>query len=192
MAVSLLRRLASLIILPAIAKVLREILRIVTDYLAGFAQNPCDVKGACNFLRSPSVYPANAIMHDALQFKRSVIDEFFFTIIYTIIIYMLAISAFKLIDQIPAQVLRWMGDGARPFADEMRDSTENLTQYTAVGGFTMTNRLTDSMTKGASQMGAGIARGLTPNTTGAHVAPTKGVGNLGKSSTTPKPPSKTP
>lgn len=50
-----------------------------------------------------------------LAYVRSVVDGFFYTIVYTIIMYILALSSFKLIDLFPKNILRWMGAHADPF-----------------------------------------------------------------------------
>jgi hypothetical protein len=92
-----------------------------------------------------------------MEFKRDVVDEFFFTIIYTIIVYMLATSSFKLIDQIPNQILRWMGAGVQTFSDRAGDPAQNLVQYAAFGGMNVTNQVTGIMQQGAR--GAGQAGG---------------------------------
>jgi len=68
------------------------------------------------------------------QFQRGVIDKFFFTIMYAILVYMMATSSFKLIDAIPKNIMRWMGSGVVTFNDNSGDPTANLTQYTAVAG----------------------------------------------------------
>lgn len=171
--------IGALIIFSAVVKVLNEIFTLVTANLAGFDNNPCQVTaiaGDCARLGTTAVgqpsnntmsNPANTVMQEVLSFKRDTIDEFFFTIIYTVIVYMLATSSFKLIDQIPATILRWIGSGERSFVDgdKERDLTGEMTRYTAFGGFSMTSNLTQGIVGAASKVGEGVAgagKGLVP------------------------------
>ena len=64
---------------------------------------------------------------------RGPIDEFFFTVIYTIIAYLMAMSSFKLIDIIPNNILRWMGQSVSTFNDEAENPAEGLVGKAAVG-----------------------------------------------------------
>ncbi len=43
------------------------------------------------------------------------LDAFVFTIIFALMAYGVAVAAFKLIDKIPNEIMRWMGAGVRPF-----------------------------------------------------------------------------
>ena len=64
---------------------------------------------------------------------RSAIDEFFFTVIYTIIVYLMGMSSFKLVDLIPNNILRWMGQSVATFGDQREDSGQALTSTSTVG-----------------------------------------------------------
>ncbi|MEO0374275.1 MAG: DotA/TraY family protein [Cyanobacteria bacterium P01_A01_bin.17] len=86
------------------------------------------------------------------QFDRSIIDDFFFTVVYAIIVYMIATASFKLIDKIPDNILRWMGQGVSSFGDINEDPTQSLTKYAALGGLT------------AGQKAAGAVQGLAGGT----------------------------
>ena len=98
-----------------------------------------------------------------LEEKRSIVDEFFYTIIYTIIVYLLATSSFKLIDQIPNSILRWAGAGVQSFGDNRDDPTQGLVQYAAFGGANMAGQVSGALTEGARAGGlavGGAGRGL--------------------------------
>lgn len=134
--------IGSLIIFAAMVRTLHDIFPLVTSNLAGFDNNPCDAAtGGCNFTGNTVVNPTNPVVAQLLEFKRSVVDEFMFTIIYTIIVYMMATASFKLIDQVPQQILRWMGAGVQVFADNMPDAAEGLKGYIATSGYLMTSKL---------------------------------------------------
>lgn len=71
-----------------------------------------------------------------VSFKREIVDQFFFTVVYAIVVYMMATAAFKLVDSIPDNILRWMGIGVSSFGDLHDDPTGSLTRYAALGGMT--------------------------------------------------------
>lgn len=135
--------LASLAIFTAQVKVLHELFDIVTNNLTGF-DGDTTVPGM--------LYTAglNAM---GFEFKRDPVDEFFFTIIYTIIVYLLATGSFKLIDQIPNEILRWMGTGARAFADRRDDPVSSLTTYATFGGAQISGQVTNILSSGAFGIG---------------------------------------
>ena len=89
-----------------------------------------------------------------IEYKRDIIDEFMFTIIYTIVAYMIATSSFKMIDQVPNSILRWMGAGVQSFNDQRDDAVPGLVQYAGIGGYGMANQVTGAMQQGASGAGS--------------------------------------
>ena len=91
-----------------------------------------------------------------MEYKRGAIDEFFFTIIYTILIYMIATSSFKMIDQVPNSILRWMGAGVQSFSDQRGDPAQGLVQYAAFGGANMAGQVTGALQQGGRAVGQGI------------------------------------
>lgn len=93
-----------------------------------------------------------------LNINRSVIDEFFYTIVYAIIVYMMAIASFKLIDKIPDNILRWAGQGVSSFSDINQDATEGLTRYAAVGGMQASQQITKGLSEAGSRMGGAIGK----------------------------------
>ncbi|MBI1326498.1 MAG: DotA/TraY family protein [Alphaproteobacteria bacterium] len=95
---------------------------------------------------------------------RSPVDDFFHLVMYAIIMYLLAMSSFKLIDLIPQQIMRWMGSNVQSFGDQSMDAGQQLTQYAAFGGYGVFGQVSQA----AQQLGgAGISlgRGMrTPET----------------------------
>ena len=132
--------IAATLIFTAQVRVLHFLWSIVTENLTGFDQGDpvIGVAGASNPL---------------LSFKRSIIDEFFFSIVYAIIVYMMAIAAFKLIDKIPDNLLRWMGSSVSSFGDINQDSVDGLTRYAALGGATSGQKLAEGVQTLSSQSG---------------------------------------
>lgn len=72
---------------------------------------------------------------------RGPIDEFFFTIIYAVIVYMMGMSSFKLIDTIPNNILRWMGQSVATFGDMREDPAQGLVGKAALGAQQITGKL---------------------------------------------------
>jgi hypothetical protein len=108
--------LASISIFAALVNVLNSIFDLVAENAAGY-----DMKSQI----------ADATFSG--EYMRSLIDQFFFTVIYTIIVYMIGMSAFKLIDMIPNNILRWMGQSVATFGDTREDPAQGLTSRASMG-----------------------------------------------------------
>jgi hypothetical protein len=106
----------SITILAALVNVLNEIFDLVIINLTG--TDPSDVVAND---------PADA------EFFRQSIDQFFFTVIYVIIVYMIALSCFKLVDLIPDQIMRWLGTSVAAFGDAEKESAGQLLRTTSMG-----------------------------------------------------------
>jgi conjugal transfer/type IV secretion protein DotA/TraY len=102
---------------------------------------------------------------------RGPIDEFFYTVVYAILVYMIGMASFKLIDLIPNNILRWMGQGLQTFNDQAGEPAEGLLQKVAIGGGLIGGQL--------QQAGAGLGQGASGLVAGAKdvVAPPKQPGN---------------
>ena len=114
--------IASISIFSAMVAVLNDVWDLVIANLTGF-----DVKTESE---------SNGV--DSMgQFFRSGIDEFFYTCVYGVVVYILGLSSFKLIDEIPNNIMRWMGQGVQGFNDNREDPTTGLmgTAYTGTQQF---------------------------------------------------------
>lgn len=96
--------------------------------------------------------------------QRGVIDQFFFTIMYALLLYLMATSSFKMIDTIPQNVMRWIGSSVGTFNDNKQDATAGLTQYTAMAGQTIAPQILGGLQSGARTAGRGIGELLRPAT----------------------------
>jgi conjugal transfer/type IV secretion protein DotA/TraY len=76
-----------------------------------------------------------------LEYARSQIDTFFFTIMYAVIVYLLATSSFKLIYQVPNNILRWMGASVSAFEDSESSAPSSLISTTTMSLQTVTGNL---------------------------------------------------
>lgn len=90
-----------------------------------------------------------------LEFLRSEVDAFFYTVIYAIIVYMLAMAAFKLIDLIPNHILRWMGASVSTFGEQAEDPAQNLVRNTLFG----TQHIGGSLSQVAQSGGTAFTQG---------------------------------
>jgi conjugal transfer/type IV secretion protein DotA/TraY len=110
--------LASLSIFSACVAVLNDVFHLLASNVSGFDM------AAENAGIGPS----------ELAYYRGPIDRFFFSVIYVIICYMMAIGFFKMIDQVPNNILRWMGVSVSTFGEAMGDPAGMLTQKIYAGG----------------------------------------------------------
>ncbi len=91
---------------------------------------------------------------------RGPVDQFFYTIMYAVVIYIMGLSSFKLIDLIPNKILRWMGASVDTFADMAGDPASQITNYAAIGGSQMTSSLIGSLRQGVGAVGSGVKAAL--------------------------------
>lgn len=99
------------------------------------------------------------------EFRRTIVDEFFFTILYAVILYMMGLASFKMIDLVPNNILRWMGAGVSTFADQAGDPKEGLVQWAAIGGYQVGGQMLGALNKAGSavgSLGGALAAGAQP------------------------------
>lgn len=140
--------IASILVFGAQVKILNIIWDLVVQNSTGYDQHQSSVN----------------IVGD-LEMKRDIIDQFFFTVIYTIIVYMLANASFKLIDMIPKDLMRWMGSGVTSFGDMAQGPAGSLQQYVAMGGLVQGQQLAgavNDLSKGLGGQLSGIFKSNTP------------------------------
>jgi conjugal transfer/type IV secretion protein DotA/TraY len=126
--------LGSILIFAAAVRVLNDIWDLVVHNLSGF-----DMEEQGTDLADP-------------EFYRGPVDEFFFLVIYTIIVYMIGVSAFKMVYLVPNQILRWMGQSVSTFGDQTEDPTKGLMQTVAIGGGSVSNQLASAAKQGGGAM----------------------------------------
>lgn len=139
--------LAAIIIFGAQVRILNFIWDLVVVNSAGYTPDT-----QYNFNCSGENPGFMCSLGDMTGFKRSTMDQFFFTVIYTMMVYMLGTATFKLIDMIPDNILRWFGSGASTFSDQTDDPAQNLSRYVAVAGMLQGQNLASGV--------KGLAEGL--------------------------------
>lgn len=166
--------LASMVIFAAMVRTLNGIFPMVTANLTGFDADSPKVSGKIL----------------GIEFKRAVVDEFFFTVIYTVIVYMIGLSSFKMIDMVPNEILRWMGNNAASFAkqEDINGSMSTFINYAAISGAGLASKAAGAANQSARVLGnvAGFPFGMMANATrdkGAQArgAPGDGGGGSGGS-----------
>ena len=128
----------SFAVFTAMAHILHEIFALVIVNVSGYE-------------------PLDATSTTTEVFRRNVIDEFFYTILYTIVIYMMATASFKMIDAVPNYITRWMGDQISSFGDQREDPTEGMVQYAAIGGHIVGGQIGSALTSGFRGVGQAAA-----------------------------------
>lgn len=135
---SLFGLMAAFSIFAALVTVLDTIFNVVVSNVGGY-----------DVVKSP----------DLVDLARGVLDQFIYTIVYVIIVYMIATSSFKLIDLIPNGILRFAGAGVSSFGDKAPDPMESMVQYTAISGYAMTDSMANAVT-GIGRAGGQAVGGL--------------------------------
>jgi conjugal transfer/type IV secretion protein DotA/TraY len=146
--------IAAVITFGAMIKILNEIFGIVINNLSG---NDPTLGDAC--FQTPEgteINPEQAAEKQEMANNfRGPIDEFFYTIVYAILVYMIGMASFKLIDLIPNNILRWMGQGLQTFNDQAGEPADGLMSKMAIGGGVMGQQL-QSAGSSLGQAGAGF------------------------------------
>ena len=125
--------LASISIFSALVGILHQVFDVVISNVGGFDNELVARGGDFEGLENGAMVPMTADTTSLISVARNAVDEFFFTIIYTIIIYLMAMSSFKLIDLIPNNILRWMGQSIATFNDQREDAAQGLVGKATVG-----------------------------------------------------------
>lgn len=141
---------AAITIFSTQVRVLNLIWDLVTANVAGFSDT--DILAT--------------LITDDMRFKGTPLDGFFYTIIYTVVCYMLAVASFKLIDKIPDNILRWAGSGVSSFGDIDQDHVESLNRYAATGGMTVGTQAVGAVRGFSGGMGNALA-GMVKDEKGA-------------------------
>lgn len=143
---------ASIAIFTAQVKVLNGIFELVTLNLTGFDCMRAAEDAVVVTASTPDACDDGIVS----TFRRDVIDEFFFTVLYAIVVYMLATSSFKLIDNIPKSIMRWMGASVSTFNDNQEDPAKGLAQYVAFSGSGIAKQAVTALNQGSETLGQGL------------------------------------
>ncbi len=132
--------LAGIVIFAAQVNVLHDIWPLVTANVAGASAEEADMGMADGILGAAIGDPT------AMAYMRGHIDTLFYMVMYTIVVWMLAMSSFKLIDLIPNHIMRWLGSSVSTFGEQAGDPAQGFLQYAWMG-----SRIVSSKASGALQ-----------------------------------------
>lgn len=146
--------LGAIVIFGALVRVLNSIFYLVITNLAG---NNWDTGGTASItgcFLPPGVTAGGGggVSFDInpMKYMRGVVDQFFYTVVYAIIVYLLAAPCFKLVDAIPDNLMRWLGSGISTFGAQDGDPADGLIKYVSGGIMTLAmhgRSLTGAFTK---------------------------------------------
>jgi len=77
----------------------------------------------------------------------SIVDQFFFTVLYVIIVYMVGLASFKLVDDIPKSILRWFGASVDALTDDVNSAASGINKYIAMAGSQFGGKLSGAVEK---------------------------------------------
>lgn len=128
----------AVVIFGALVKVLNQIFYLVLSNLSGHTPSS---PGTDCFAQPGAGAPAGTT---EAAYKRGTIDEFFFTVIYAVIVYMMANPCFKLVDAIPDNIMRWLGASVSSFGAQDGDPSEGLVKNVVAGAGLIGGKLKDA------------------------------------------------
>ncbi len=110
---------------------------------------------------APGASQTELTVDEIAAVRAGTIDQFFYTVMYAILVYMMATASFKMIDTIPKAFMRWINTGITTFNDNKGDPTSDLTTYAAVGGARASSQVfggMQSFAQGAGQTGGALIK----------------------------------
>lgn len=159
---------ASTAIFAASITVLNLIWDVVTDNITGV-----------------SIENAAANNPLTMGYYRNAVDQLFFLVMYIIVVYLIGNSVFKLVDQIPHSVTRWMNGSVKSFGDMAKDPAEGLAQYGSMAVYRFGPKLGEAVEgvggmAGAAAGKAGLSEMFRPTEAAAATGePSQGMGATG-------------
>lgn len=121
--------LGSILIFAAQVRVLNEVWTQVTSNLTGFDTR---VGGGVPMPNCPGATPA-ANSTGGINNVQDIVSQFFFTVLYTIVVYLAGVASFKMVKLVPDHIMRWMGASVQTFNDASDDPAQNLVRNTSIG-----------------------------------------------------------
>lgn len=145
--------LAAISVFAAMVRVLNDIFYLVVSNLGGFDKEGLDLCGVQGEGSAPV---------GSADYYRGPIDQFFFTVVYAVVVYLIGTSTFKMIDAVPNKVLRWMGNQVNSFGDTQKDAGGGLLNKLSIGGYAVTGQLQGAFKSAGSFLQNDQGQGLIP------------------------------
>lgn len=128
--------LASIGIFSALVSVLNQIFDLVVANTGGADR---ELEAAISAGTGPAGVTAK------IDFVRNAIDVFFYTCVYAVLCYIMGLSCFKLVDQIPNNIMRWMGVSVATFQENAGDPAGALTSKIYKGSVLLNSQVTGNV-----------------------------------------------
>lgn len=112
-----------------------------------------DINQPLNTSIIPSVGPTGPAFEQKIEHIRKPVDEFFYTIIYVIMVYMFALSSFKMVDAVPNNIMRWMGVTVSAFHEQAGDPAGELSGKVYRGTQTTNAQIMQLMDRSGDALG---------------------------------------
>lgn len=100
-----------------------------------------------------------------MSFVRGPVDQLFYTVMYAVLLYIMAMSSFKLIDLIPQNIMRWMGASVSSFANQTGDSAKSLMDNMTTQGSSTVSQAVGGIQQAGNAVGGtlgSVMRSATP------------------------------
>lgn len=101
---------------------------------------------------------ANATNVKFIEFARGPIDQLFYTILYAVLMYIIAMSSFKMIDLIPNQIMRWLGVSITSFAGQTGDNAASMMTTIQQQGLSKVDTALSGIQSGSKGIGAVLGK----------------------------------
>ncbi|MGZ9109165.1 MAG: DotA/TraY family protein [Micavibrio sp.] len=130
-------------IFAAQVQVLNDIFELVITNVTGYNQEAATAPITTTPVAGTSaVVPNPTTLIGNLMLARNFVDQLFYTVIYTMIVYMMGTASFKLVYMIPDNMLRWMGSSVDGFGEIAKQTPEELVGKMYGGSMTVTGQVT--------------------------------------------------
>ena len=87
------------------------------------------------------------------EFARGPLDQLFYTILYAVLMYIIAMSSFKMIDLIPNAIMRWLGVSINAFASQTGDSAQGIMSTMQQQGLSKVDTAVSGINQGSKGIG---------------------------------------
>ena len=144
--------IASIGIFAALVDTLNLVFDLVAANVGGFDE-------ATDAQIAAGTHKLSGILQSLAQMGRGPVDEFMFSVLYTAIAYMMGLSCFKLVDEIPNKILRWAGVSVSTFQESAGDPASQLSNQVYKGSLLIGNQI--SSTTASKQSNLGVLASLS-------------------------------
>ncbi|HEY0901104.1 MAG TPA: DotA/TraY family protein, partial [Micavibrio sp.] len=150
--------LAGITIFGAQVKILNEVWDLVVSNVTGF-----------NATTAKTIAAGES---GSLTYYRGLVDRFFYTIMYAIVVYMMGMASFKLVDVLPGTIMRWISQEGGAFSDHDQSAVDGIMTKMSLGAGSATNALGSA----GGQLHNGL-EGMLARSAAARKAQNTGGGN---------------